>query len=241
MIVLLTDFGQSEYVGVVKAVIYSQAPQAGIVDLCHSVTPQSIVEASWILKCNYKYFPQGATFCCVVDPGVGTGRKAIAVQTDRYYFVGPDNGLLWETLREQKTRRIRKIPVPPSASATFHGRDVFAKAAAHIDLGRFDKIGRAINIIKKLELPRRGRKGIVVRIDSFGNIVTNLQSLGKTQYTVSTRAGKHTLNYYPNYSCAEQGRLFLIEGSNGTLEISLSNGSAARQMAVAPGQEIEIV
>jgi S-adenosylmethionine hydrolase len=102
MIVLLTDFGHSEYVGVMKGVIYSIAADAKIVDLCHSISPQSIIEASWVLKNDYKYFPQGSIFCCVVDPGVGTQRRAIAVRTENYYFVGPDNGLFWETVSEQK-------------------------------------------------------------------------------------------------------------------------------------------
>jgi S-adenosylmethionine hydrolase len=95
MIVLLTDFGQSEYAGVMKGVIYSIDSDAKIVDLCHDISPQNIIEASWILRNNYKYFPEGAVFCCVVDPGVGTQRKALAVKTEKFYFVAPDNGLLW--------------------------------------------------------------------------------------------------------------------------------------------------
>ena len=87
MIVLLTDFGQSEYVGVMKGVIFSIDPKANIVDLCHDVSPQNIIEASWILKNNHKYFPERTTFCCVVDPSVGTERKALAVQTNQYCFV----------------------------------------------------------------------------------------------------------------------------------------------------------
>jgi len=241
MIALLTDFGHSEYVGVVKAVIYSLAPEAKIVDLCHTVSPQSVIEASWILKSNYNYFPKGTTFCCVVDPGVGTQRKAVAVKTEHYYFVAPDNGLLWETLTQQKVAEIRQIPIPRNASRTFHARDVFAKAAAQMHLGNFDKTGRRISTIKQLTLYRRGRRGIIVRIDKFGNVVTNLDKLEKTKYTVSLGTGKYTLSFYPNYASADQGRLFLIEGSSGTLEISIKNANAAEQMAVAPGQEIEIV
>jgi S-adenosylmethionine hydrolase len=94
MIVLLTDFGLSEYVGVMKGVIYSVHAQAIITDLCHEIYPQSIIEAPCILMNSYKYFPQGTVFCCVVDPGVGTERKALVLRTDRYYFVAPDNGLV---------------------------------------------------------------------------------------------------------------------------------------------------
>ncbi|MHC4603088.1 MAG: SAM hydrolase/SAM-dependent halogenase family protein, partial [Planctomycetota bacterium] len=226
MIVLLTDFGQSEYIGVMKGVIYSIANETKIVDLCHSVSPQSIIEASWLLKNNYKYFPEGTTFCCVVDPGVGTERKAVGVKTEKYYFVGPDNGLLWETVIEQKLIDIRQIPVPEEASQTFHGRDVFAKAAANIDTGNFETIGEKISDIEKLELYQKDREGIVVRIDRFGNIVTNLAKQEKDKYSVEITEKKYTMRYCPNYDTAEEDELFLIEGSNNTLEISLKNGNA---------------
>jgi len=240
MIVLLTDFGQSEYVGVMKAVIYSIAGQTKIVDLCHSISPQSIIEASWLLKNNYKYFPKGTTFCCVVDPGVGTERKAVGVKTEEYYFVGPDNGLLWETLDEQKIIDIRQIPVPKNASRTFHGRDVFAKAAANIDAGNFENIGEKISEIEKLELYQKDREGIVVRIDRFGNIVTNLTKQNKDKYSVEIAEKEYTMRYCPNYHTAKEDELFLIEGSNNTLEISLRNGNANRKLKVETGEKIKI-
>jgi S-adenosylmethionine hydrolase len=240
MIVLMTDFGQSEYVGVMKGVIYSIAPEAKIVDLGHSIRPQSIIEASWVLKNNYKYFPEGATFCCVVDPGVGTERKAIAVKTERYYFVGPDNGLLWETLKEQKIIDIRDIPVPADTSRTFHGRDVFAKAAANIDLGNFDAAGIKAKWIEKLVLYRSGQKGVVVRIDGFGNIITNLPKQVKEGYCVQLGKKKYRMKCYPNYDSAKENELFLIVGSSGTLEISLKNQNANSRLNVKPGEEIKI-
>ena len=240
MIVLLTDFGDGEYVGVMKGVIYSINGDAKIVDLCHSVRPQEIIEASWILKNNYKYFPKGATFCCVVDPGVGTERKAIGLKTTEYYFVGPDNGLLWETVKEQSIIDIREIAIPPKASRTFHGRDVFAKAAADIDLDRFETIGESIEEIEKLELYKKAREGIVVRIDRFGNIITNLAKQEKDKYSVVIDEKKYIMNYYPNYYTAEENELFLIEGSNSTLEISLKNGNANDELHVKTGGKIEI-
>ena len=240
MIVLLTDFGQSEYVGVMKGVIYSVARGARIVDLCHSIRPQSVTEGSWLLKNNYKYFPEGTVFCCVVDPGVGTERKAIAVKTEKYYFVGPDNGLLWETVAEQKIIDIRQIPVPTEASRTFHGRDVFAKAAANIEQGRFETIGEKIERIEKLELYKKGREGVVVRIDRFGNIVTNLAKLENDKYCVVIGEKEYMMRYCPNYMGAEEDELFLIEGSNNTLEISLKNGNANDKLQVRPGGKIRI-
>ena len=185
MIVLLTDFGASEYVGVMKGVILGLAPGAEIIDLCHSISAQSVIEGAWVLKNSYKYFPKGAIFCCVVDPGVGTERRAIAVKTKEYYFVGPDNGLLWEAVAGQKVLEIRELSIPadasPSspigyaaASRTFHGRDVFAKAAEQIERGLFVKLGKIIKDMRILEICKKGREGTVVRVDVFGNVVTNL-------------------------------------------------------------------
>jgi hypothetical protein len=240
MIVLLTDFGQSEYVGVMKGVIYSIAGDAKIVDLCHDISPQNIIEASWLLKNNYKYFPKGTTFCCVVDPGVGTERKALAVKTEKFFFVAPDNGLLWETLKEQKIIDIRRIPIPADASRTFHGRDVFAKAAADIVLGNFNEVGEKTKEIERLELYQNQREGIVVRIDRFGNIITNLAKLDKDKYSVQMTGKKFVMNYCPDYDSAKYNDLFLIEGSGNTLEISLKNGSADDKLHVKVGEKITI-
>jgi S-adenosylmethionine hydrolase len=240
MIVLLTDFGQSEYVGVMKAVIYNIASDAKIVDLCHDISPQNIIEASWLLKNNYKYFPEGATFCCVVDPGVGTERKALAVKTKNFFFVAPDNGLLWETLKQKNIIDIRQIPVPMDASRTFHGRDVFAKAAANMDLGNFDDVGEIIKEVRILELYQNQREGIVVRIDRFGNIITNIPNLDKDKYSVGISGKKFVMNYYPSYDSAKEDELFLIEGSCNTLEISRKNGSANDKLNVKAGAKTKI-
>ena len=240
MIVLLTDLGRSEYVGVMKGVIYNINNDAKIIDLCHDISAQNIIEASWILKNNYKYFVEGTTFCCVVDPGVGTERKALAVKTANYYFVAPDNGLLWETLKEQKIIDIRDIPIPKNASNTFHGRDVFAKSAANIDLGHFETIGQKIKEIEKFELYQNAREGIVVRIDNFGNIITNLPREKKTTYFVKVEEKNWQMNFYPNYDAAKDDELFLIEGSCNTLEISLKNGNANDKLHMETGQRIKI-
>lgn len=241
MIVLLTDFGESEYVGVMKGVIYSIVGEAVIVDLCHSVRPGEIIEGSWILKNNYKYFPKGATFCCVVDPGVGTERKAIAIKTERFYFVGPDNGLLWETAAEQRIIDMRQIAVTEDASMTFHGRDVFAKAAANIKLGSFETTGEKIEKIVKLEFHKKGGEGIVVRIDRFGNVITNLEKQKKDEYSIEISGKRYTMKYYPTYYAAKEDELFLIEGSNNTLEISLKNGGANGIIGVKAGEKISIL
>ncbi len=240
MIVLLTDFGLGEYVGVMKGVILSIDPEARIVDLCHDIRPQSLVEAAWILRHNFACFPPDSTFCCVVDPGVGTARRAIAVQTQSYRFIAPDNGLLWETLKEQEVVAVRQIPIPADASATFHGRDVFAKAAAQANLGRFDALGPRIESIEPFDLHRADREGLIVRIDRFGNVVTNLPALGQSQYTVRAGAHEHTLPYFATYDQAPVGTLFLITGSHNTLEISLKNANADELLHLTSGQIITI-
>jgi len=240
MIILLTDFGQGEYVGVMKGVIYNVNPNATIVDLCHDISPQNIIEASWILKNNYSYFLDGSVFCCVVDPGVGSERKAIAVKTKLSYFVAPDNGLLWETLNGQDIIQIRKLSVPENASRTFHGRDLFAKAAAEIDLGGFDNLGRKIDKIEKFKLYQQDREGIVVRIDRFGNIITNLKSSHKEIYSVETADKKYQMNFYSTYDAATENELFLIEGSCNTLEISLKNDNVNNKLQLEPGAKIKI-
>lgn len=240
MIVLLTDFGHSEYVGVVKGVIYSIAVDAKIVDLCHSISAQNVIEASWVLKNNYKYFPQGAIFCCVVDPGVGTERRSIALRTDKYYFVGPDNGLFWEAVSEQEIIDIRDIAIPKNASQTFHGRDVFAKAAANIETGNFEATGEKIQQIEKLEFYKEGTEGTVVRIDVFGNVISNLSKQDKDRYSVEAGGKKSEMTYYTNYDAAKEGELFLIEGSCGTLEISLKKGNANERLQLKAGVRIKI-
>ncbi|MBN1362972.1 MAG: SAM-dependent chlorinase/fluorinase [Sedimentisphaerales bacterium] len=240
MIVLLTDFGFGEYVGVVKGVILTIDPDARIVDLCHDIRPQSIVEASWVLRNNFGYFPTGSTFCCVVDPGVGTDRRAIAVQTESYHFIAPDNGLLWETVSAQRVLAIRQIPVPEEASSTFHGRDVFAKTAARVNLGRFDELGPRIENIERFELHRMDRKGTVVRIDRFGNIVTNLPPLSQNEYHVRFDAHEQTVPYFRTYEEAPENALILITGSHNTLELSVKNADANALLHLAPGQTIVI-
>lgn len=240
MIILLTDFGPSEYVGVMKGVIYSIDHRAQIVDLCHSVSSQNIIEASWILKNSYKYFPKGSVFCCVVDPGVGSERKALAAKTTHYDFVAPDNGLLWEALKEQQVIDIREIPIPRDASHTFHGRDVFAMAAAKIGLGGFPELGGKVDQVERLELYQDSGRGLVVRIDSFGNIITNIPKQGEGRYSVKIGEKIYQMDYRDNYSAGKQGELFLVEGSNRTLEISLKNGSANEKLFAKAGQIVEI-
>jgi len=241
MIVTLTDFGNSEYLGIMKGVIYSICPKARITDLYNDVDPHNIKEGAWILLKNYRYFPKGSIFLCVIDPGVGGRRNAIAIKTKNYYFVGPDNGLMYPTAIEDGTEVVVKLPTG-NVSKTFHGRDVFAKAAGELENGRIiNDLGKPTEIQTKLEFHLRGRIGEIVRIDRFGNIITNLTSLDKDEYVVKIDNMVKKLRFYETYESAPNDELFLILGSNNTLEISVKNKSAIKKFNVRVGDRIEII
>jgi len=240
MIVILTDFGHSEYLGVMKGVIYSIKKNTKIVDLSNFVTHHNIKEGAWILYKSYKHFPKNTIFLCVVDPGVGSRRQCLAVKTRNYFFVGPDNGLMYKAVFEDGFVAAVKLPIK-NASMTFHGRDVFAKAAAMLEKGvRIDKLGKKITIKTKLDFYLKGREGEVVRIDNFGNIITNLSSLNKSSYKVKTRHFNQELSFYKTYDLGLQNKLFLIKGSSDTLEISIKNSKASKKLRLKVGDKIEI-
>lgn len=240
MIVTLTDFGNSEYLGVMKGVIYAISKNAKIIDLYNFVNHQNIKEAAWILYKNYKYFPKNSIFLCVVDPGVGSERNCIAIKTKNYYFVGPDNGLMYKAADDDKIIYVVKIPVGNS-SKTFHGRDVFAKAVAILDKGeKIEKLGEKTKIKVELDFFLKGRLGEVVRIDHFGNIITNLSSLKKKEYTVKAKNIHQKLRFFETYQSALLNKIFLIKGSADTLEISIKNSSASRKLNLKIGDKIEI-
>lgn len=240
MIVMLTDFGHSEYLGVMKGIIYSAKKNTRIVDLSNFVTHHNIKEGSWILYKNYKHFPKNAIFLCVVDPGVGGKRQCLAIKTKYYYFVGPDNGLMYKAVVEDKIVSVVKLPVK-NASMTFHGRDVFAKAAAKLEKGvKIGELGEKTTIKTKLDFHLRGREGEIVRIDNFGNIITNLSSLNKSSYKVKIKNFNQKLSFCKTYDAASPNKLFLIKGSSDSLEISMKNSSASKKLRLKAGDKIEI-
>ncbi len=242
MIVLLTDFGESEYVGMMKGKIYSICEEVRIVDLTHSITPQSIIEGAWVLKTSYRYFPPRTIFVVVVDPGVGTERRSVLVQTKNYHFIGPDNGVLYPAATEDGIRQVFEIKVTEQDSRTFHGRDVFAPTAAYLYKGA---VGRRLgNFVGELSVPLEfhldGREGQVVRIDRFGNVITNIPPLDKDEYVVRYKGTEKRLKWYQTYAAASFGELFLVTGSAGTLEISIRDASAASVVMARQGDTIVI-
>src|SRR5690606_665442 len=155
-----------------------------IIDLFHEVTPYAVREAAWILLAHRRSFPEGTVFLAVVDPGVGTRRQAVAVGTRAgYYYVGPDNGLLYPAASADGEPRAVALQVPGDASPTFHGRDVFAPAAARLAGGcPLEELGPPVPLEHRLLFHLRGREGEIVRIDRFGNVITNLPPSGCSQY-----------------------------------------------------------
>lgn len=242
VVAILTDFGNSEYVGVMKGVILAHAPQATLVDLTHQVGPQDVRAGAWVLLQTFAHFPSGTTFLCVVDPGVGSTRQAVAAETDRYRFVGPDNGLMWPAIAaDGGPRAAVTLPLPAGASQTFHGRDLFAPAAGRLAAGEpLASLGAPAAPLQALTFYREGRCGEVVRVDSFGNIITTLPPVpGQTAYRAELPDWSGTLHLYPHYAAAPDGEPVLIVGSSGTIEIAVKNGSAAARLpGLRPGERL---
>jgi len=247
LVVLLTDFGWGSYAGVMKGVILSIYPGCHLVDLTHNVSPRDIREGAWLLLTNYAYFPKGSIFLAVVDPGVGTKRKALAIKTREYYFIGPDNGLLYPAALKAGIMNVVELAVSSDVSPTFHGRDIFAPAAAKLAAGTpFNELGEPAVPEVYFTFHLEGRKGEIVTIDGFGNVVTNVPPLfQRKSYLVSlARNGesyfKSELSFYPAYANAPDDTVFLITGSSATLEIAVKNNSAAHYLKVQVSDTVYI-
>jgi S-adenosylmethionine hydrolase len=225
-----------------RGVIYSIHPEAQIVDLTHSVPSQSIQEGAWILLQSYKYFPKGTVFVSVIDPGVGTARDAVVVVTENYIHVGPDNGLLYPAASEDGIDRVYRILIDEDVSKTFHGRDIFAKAAAYHEVGSLGVLSTELKpgLDQALVFHQEGREGEVVRIDKFGNIITNLPPLGKKKYQFSIRGDQRALSFYETYEYGPEDGVFLVTSSYNTLEIAARNRPATDILALDVGERITI-
>jgi S-adenosylmethionine hydrolase len=238
----MTDFGASEYAGVLRGVIYSINPEAQIVDLTHSVPSQSIREGAWILLQSYKYFPKGTVFVSVVDPGVGTARDAVVVVTKNYIHIGPDNGLLFPAASEDGIERVYRILIDEGVSKTFHGRDIFAKAAAYHEAGTLGVMSTELKpgLDQSLVFHQEGREGEIVRVDKFGNIITNIPAVQKKKYLLSIRGEQRELPFSETYEYGPEDGVFLVIGSYDTLEIAAKNRPAIELLALDVGERITI-
>ena len=242
MIVLLTDFGESEYVGAMKGVILSIAPGAQIIDLTHSISPQSVREGAWVLLQNYQHFPRDTIYVCVVDPGVGTDRDAVLVDTTNYMFIGPDNGLMYPAIMQDGVKQIFSLSIDEDASNTFHGRDVFAVTAANLERR---VVGRHLGPYKpKLDMDlsfhQDGREGEVVRIDRFGNIITNIPPTKLGRVKIRTGGSEQESVHCLTYAEGPGDGIFVVTGSSNTLELSAQNGRASDILSLNIGDRIAI-
>src|SRR5512132_221248 len=241
LITLITDFGTVDgYVGELKGVILSRAPDAQIVDVTHDIPPQDIERARLTVARVWRRFPTGTIHVVVVDPGVGSSRAAIAVASDERFLVGPDNGVLSPALLIASARAV-SLAVPSSASATFHGRDVFAPAAAALACGAtLDALGREAEspIIRRTPEPLRradgALEGEVIVIDRFGNAVTNLVGLRGGMVEV----GSATVSVRRTYAEAKVGEPVAVVGSTGFIEIAVRDGDAAKILGLQRGARV---
>ena len=249
IITLLTDFGTRDtFVGTMKGVILGICPEARLVDLTHEVPPQALTTGAFLLKSAVKYFPEGTIHLCVIDPGVGSGRKAIAAKSKGRYFVGPDNGLFPAALKGwgideiiELTEKKYQLPDP---SATFHGRDIFAPAAAHLAQGvPFGRLGQMLSNLIWREIPGpfkgpKGWVGEVLWVDRFGNLITNLESKHIPK-PFRMKIGKTVLlNLVTHYAQAKKGTVVALLGSSGNLEVSINGGNAAQKLRVGIGAQV---
>jgi len=243
IITLTTDFGTADgYVGEMKGVLLSLVPEAQLVDITHDIPPQDVERARLTLARTWRRFPPGTIHVVVVDPGVGSSRSALAVASHERFLVGPDNGVLSPALLAPGARAI-DLPVSGSASATFHGRDVFAPAAAALANGAdFDALGAPTMspVVKRTPEAKRAAdgsiEGEVVVVDRFGNAVTNLIGLrgGVVQVGSSTMPVRRT------YSEAAPGALVAVVGSSGFIEIAIRDGDAARTLGIERGAGVSL-
>ena len=241
IITLLTDFGTADgYVAEMKGVLLSAAREATIVDVSHEVPPQDIECARLALARYWRRFPTGTVHLVVVDPGVGTARAAIAVESDGRFLVGPDNGVLSPALLFAGARAVQ-LAVPATAAPTFHGRDLFAPVAAALSSGaRLDELGQPLlaPVVRRTPEPRRladgGIQGEVITIDRFGNAITNCMSLRPGALEVGARV----LPVRRTYADAAPGEPVAIVGSSGLIEVAVREGSAARALGLSRGTPV---
>ena len=241
IITLTTDFGTADgYVGEVKGVLLSHSPDAELVDITQEIPPQDVERGRLTVARVWRRFPPGTVHLVVVDPGVGSGRAALAVQSEGRFLVGPDNGVLSPALLIAGARAI-ELPLPPRSSATFHGRDVFAPAAAALARGEsVDALGRlaANPIVRRTPEPTRrldgAIEGEIIVLDRFGNAVTNLIGLRGGTIELGTRCitVRHT------YSEVAPGEPVAVTGSTGFIEIAVRDGDAASALGIRRGDKV---
>ncbi len=253
MVMLLTDYGaDSIYVGALKGAIYTKFPEAKVDSISHSIPPFDIVEGAHMLLESSKEFPKGTVFCCIVDPGVGTPRKGIVLETAAgQYFVGPDNGLMSLVAERDGVKQIRETVNKALwrsgvTSSTFHGRDIFGPVAAAVANGTpLDVVGPEVQELTKLDAARsrvenESAQGSIIRADGYGNLVTNitakdLDALGikkGDKLLVSMGDKQFTAPLVSTYGDVPKGEKLVCLQSSGMVECAINLGSLAETLGV---------
>lgn len=256
IITLTTDFGTSDwFVGTMKGVIAGIAPEARVIDLTHDIAPGDIRAGAFALRSAISFFPQGSIHVAVVDPGVGSARRAIAARNQAGILVGPDNGVLSWAAPDEEIDEVRELTNPEwfehPVSRTFHGRDIFAPVAAHLAAGKhFEEAGQPVDSCHQLPWPaireeEHGLTGEIVHVDRFGNAITNItvselpeEALASGDVRV-TCAGK-TTRTHRCYADVARGKALALVGSGGLLELAVNAGDFADHFGVSDGSRVEV-
>ena len=261
IIALLTDFTlHNWYIGVMKGVIAGINPSATVIDLCHQVSSQDMREGSFILGNSYAFFPRGTIFVAVVDPGVGSDRRNLIVKTDDFFFVAPDNGILTSIFERAKVERVYQVHpgkyTLPLRGSTFYGRDIFAPVAAHLSLGvppgeMGDEVKSVLTVpaIKPYVNERGEISGRAVYVDTFGNIITNIEEtylrsvlpgdIPREDLTIRL-AGRTIRGVRKYYEQGEAGKLMALVNSWGYIEIAVNRGNAFQYLGLKEKKSLEI-
>ncbi|MDQ2886813.1 MAG: SAM-dependent chlorinase/fluorinase [Chloroflexota bacterium] len=262
VITFLTDFGTSEsYVGVMKGVALNICADAQLVDVTHDIAPQQVAVAAWQLSTSYRYFPAGTIHVCVVDPGVGSARQPIALHAGDWFFVGPDNGLFSYVLAQQPVHEAIVLTNPayhlPQVSTTFHGRDIFSPAAAHIASGvSLEALGTRVDpsTLQRIDAGPPERQGSqisahIIHADHFGNLISTIPfSLVPDLFSSASvrldfpAQGVSVSERRRFFSAAtDKGEPFIYVGSSGYVAVAIQNGNAAKTLGVTDGAAIKLV
>ena len=255
IVTLTTDFGTSDhFAAVMKGVILGICPNATLVDISHDIQPFEITEGAFVISQAYRFFPKKSIHVVVVDPGVGTARRPLLMEAGGHFFVGPDNGVFSMVFTREK-HKVREITSDrfflKPVSQTFHGRDVFAPSAAHLANGVTPaQFGKPVIDYLRMNLehpPRTGKRtwtGLILKIDRFGNMITNLHSgefpdiyLRAFEMQVGVQKVSKIAQTFADAGC---GEIFLIVGSSGYLEVVANQASAARLLGCGTGAPVEL-
>ena len=258
IITLLTDFGWGDgYIGAMKGVILGINPECRIIDLAHQGTPHDVIGAAFVLGQTYAFYPPGTIHLVVVDPGVGGTRKPLVLKTRDYLFVGPDNGCFTLVLKQEKEVRAYELTEQrfrfARVSQTFHGRDIFAPAAAHLSRHiALEEMGPVVDTadLTRLAIPEPARNGEglfgeVIRIDSFGNLITNISQEDLLEFALDSPIeieikGERIKGLKVSYEEGREGEVICLWGSVGLLEIALKERNLHRELGWGRGEKVWI-